>query len=64
MMQVQNSYSDEYDAFDEDYSAEEYPDAKQRRDRRAKQLRKEGYLVQTETTDDSFNLSAEKRRTE
>lgn len=49
------------DAFDEEYSISEHPDAKQLRDRRARELRRDGFWVQTETTDTRYSLSAKRK---
>ena len=56
-------YENEYDYLEEDWAVQEHPDAKQKRDRRARELRQEGFLVQTDTeTGVHYGLCAEKRK--
>lgn len=60
--QRKKAYEEKYDAFDRTYSVDEHPNAKQKRDGMARELRREGWTVQTETSGGRYGLSAERRK--
>lgn len=53
------SYEDEYEYIEESFDDLE---AKSRRDKRAKELRKQGYDVQIETKEPEYRVFAEKKK--
>lgn len=62
-------YLDQYDVLEERFFESRDPDAKQKRDRRARELRKQGWTVQIETfqnsdmgTGASYSLFAERKK--
>ena len=60
------SFLEKHDVIEERYSTRKYPDAKKKRNARARELRKEGYQVQIETfhfdTADVFTLTAAREK--
>ena len=60
------TYEDEYDFMSEEWSTETDQDAKQKRDRRARELRSQGWTVQIETRKynkgTKYLLDAERRK--
>lgn len=57
-------YLDNYDAIEEAWSTDEDKDAKQKRDNRARELRKQGWTVQIDTLENRlYYLFAERKKT-
>lgn len=59
-------YLDQYDVLEERFFESRDPDAKKKRDRRARELRKQGWTVQIESVDDGYiavySLYAERKK--